>query len=60
MKPELFTQILEKYLNIEYYEIPSSGHQLVPCGQTDRQVDGRTDMTKPIVAFRKFSNVPKK
>ena len=29
-------------------------------GQTDRQTDGETDMTKLIVAFRNFSNAPKK
>jgi len=26
--------------------------------QTDRQTEGRTDMPKPVVAFRKFSNAP--
>ena len=26
---------------------------------TDRRTDGRTDMTKPIVAFRSFANAPK-
>jgi len=25
----------------------------------DRRTDGRTDMTRPIVAFRNFANAPK-
>jgi hypothetical protein len=33
-----------------------SGYRVVPCGQTD----GRTDMTKLIVAFRNFAKAPKK
>jgi hypothetical protein len=28
-------------------------------GRTDRQMDGRTDMTELIVAFRNFVNAPK-
>jgi len=29
-------------------------------GKTDEQRDGRTDVTKPTVAFRKFANASKK
>ena len=49
-KLEFFPQIFEKYSNIKFYENPSSGSRVVPCGQTD--------MTKPIVAFRNFVNAP--
>jgi hypothetical protein len=41
--------------DIKFHENPSSGSQVVPCGQTDRQ----TDM-KLIVALQKFVNAPKK
>jgi hypothetical protein len=37
------------------HQNPSKGNRVVPCGQTD----GRTDMTKLIVAFRNFAIVPK-
>jgi len=29
-------QIFEKSSNIKFYQNPSSGSQVVPCGQTDR------------------------
>jgi hypothetical protein len=51
MKVEFSQQILEKYSDIKFQENPSSGNQLVPCGQTD--------MTKLIIAFRNFANAPK-
>jgi hypothetical protein len=38
---------------MKFYKIPSSGSRVVPCGQTD----GRTDMTKIIVAFHNFAKV---
>jgi len=41
MKLQFSQQILEKYSNIKFYENPSSGSRVVPCGQTD----GKTDMT---------------
>jgi hypothetical protein len=55
MKLEFSRQIFEKYSNVKFYENPSSGSQVVPCGradgptarrrdgETDRQTDGRTD-----------------
>jgi hypothetical protein len=55
MKLELFRQIFEKCLNIKFYENPSSGGRVVPCGKTG----GRTDMKKLIVVFRNFVNVSK-
>jgi hypothetical protein len=46
-----FLQTFQKYSNIIFHENPSSGSRDVPCGQTD--------MTKLILAFRNFANVPK-
>jgi len=40
---------------IKFHENTSSGSRVVACGQTDR----RTDMTKPVVAFRKIASAPK-
>ena len=51
MKLEFSRQIFEKVSNIKFHQNPSSGSRVVPCG--------RTDMTKLIVAFRNFANVPK-
>jgi hypothetical protein len=34
------------------------GAEFLADGQTDRQIGGLTDMTKLIVAFRKFENAP--
>ena len=59
-KLEFSRQIFEKSSNIKFHENPSSGSRVVPCGQTDRRTDGRTDMTKLIVVFRNFANAPKK
>ena len=49
-------QIFEKFSNIKSHENPSSGSRDVPYGRTD----GRTVMTKQIVAFRNFANAPKR
>jgi len=49
-KLEFSRQIFVKHANIEFHENPSFGCRVVPCG--------RTDMTKPIVAFRKFATAP--
>jgi len=51
---EFSLQILEKCTNIKFYENPSSGSRVVPCGMADRD----TDMTKLIVAFRNVSQSP--
>jgi len=36
MKLESSRQIFQKYLNIKFYENPSGGKRVVPCGRTDR------------------------
>jgi hypothetical protein len=51
MKFEFSRQIFEKVLNTKFYQNPSIGSLVVPCGQTD--------MTELIVAFRNFANAPK-
>jgi len=55
MKLEFSQHILEKCSIIKFHENPSSGSRVVPRVQTD----GRTEMTKLIVAFRNFANAPK-
>jgi hypothetical protein len=49
------THFQKKYTNIKFYENPSRGSRVVPCGLTD----GRTGVTKTIVTFRNFANWPK-
>jgi hypothetical protein len=44
--------IFEKSLNIKFHQNPSSGSRVF-------HADGRTDMTKPIIAFRNFAKAPK-
>jgi hypothetical protein len=51
MKLEFPRQTFEKFSNIRFHEIPSSGSRVVPRGQT---------MTKLIVTFRNVANAPKK
>ena len=53
-------RIFEKYSSIKFHENPSSDSWVFPCGQTDRHTEGRTAMTKLIVAFRKFTTAPNK
>jgi hypothetical protein len=52
MKLEISRQIFEKYFNIKFYENPSNGSRVVPCGRAG----GRTDMTYLVVASRNFAN----
>jgi hypothetical protein len=63
MKLEVARQIFGKSSNIKFYQNPSSRSRVVPWGQMDRQIDGRTDkrldMTKLIIAFHNFGNAPK-
>jgi len=55
MKFEFPRKIFEKYSNIKFYENPTSESRVVPC----RHRDGRTEMTKLVVAHRNFANTPK-
>ena len=50
MKFELPTQIYEKWSDINFMKLLPGGNEL--------HEDGQTDMTKLIVAFRNFANVP--
>ena len=47
----LWTDFFEKYSDIEFHENPSS--------RSEFHAAERTDMTKLIVVFRGFGNVPK-
>jgi hypothetical protein len=51
----IFSTDFRKMFKIVFHENTSSGNRLVHCGKTD----GRTDMTKLIVAFSHFGNAPK-
>jgi hypothetical protein len=51
MKLEFSRQMFEKSSRIKFYKNLSSGSRVIPCG--------RTDITKPVVAFRNFANAPK-
>jgi len=59
MKLEFSRHFFEKYPNTKFHENPSSGSRVVPCGWADGRIDGQTEMTKLIVAFRNFANAPK-
>jgi hypothetical protein len=48
------TVFFKKPSNTKFYEKPSSESRVFPCEQTD----GRTDMTKIIIALRNFANAP--
>jgi len=54
MKLEFSRQIFEKSPNIKFHENSSSVSRVVSMWS-----DGRTDMTKLIVAFRNFAKAPK-
>jgi len=49
-------QIFEKFSNIKFHEIPSSGSRVVSCGRTD----GQTYMTQLLIVFRIVLNEPKR
>ena len=41
-------------MSMKFYENPSSGSRIVPCGQTD----GSRHEARSTVAFHNFSNAP--
>jgi hypothetical protein len=43
MEIEFSQQIFENSSGIKLHENPSIGSLIVQCGQTDRQMEGRTD-----------------
>jgi len=51
-KLEFSRLIFKKFSNIKFYENPSSGSRVVPCGRKDRR--------KITVAFVNFANAPNK
>jgi hypothetical protein len=60
MKLEFSGQIFEKYSCIKLLKNAPVGAELFHADrQTKRQIDGQTDMTKLIVAYRSFANAPK-
>jgi len=50
-----FGTVLEKYSNVKYYEKPSSGNRVIPCGWTYVQAG----IKKLIFAFRHFTKASK-
>ena len=56
MKFEICRQILEKYKKRNIMKISPVGAESL---HADRQTDRQTDMTKPIMVFRNFSNAHK-
>jgi hypothetical protein len=57
MKLEFSWLVLDEYSNIRFHENPPNGSRFVPCGQTDRETEGQTDMTKLKDVFRNFERV---
>jgi hypothetical protein len=39
-------QIFKKFSNIKFHENPSSGSRVVPCGQTDGQMDRHVETSR--------------
>ena len=59
MKLEFSRQMFEKSQISNYIKVRLVGAELFHAdGRTDRQIYGRTDMTKLILAFRNFAKAP--
>jgi len=50
--------VFEKSINIKFHEKQTTASLVVPRGRRGAE-SRKTDMTKPIVAFRNFANKPK-
>jgi hypothetical protein len=60
MKLDFSRQILEKFSNKKFYEIPSNGGEIFYVDRHKyRKTDTRRDMTKLMVTFSNFANAPK-
>ena len=59
IKLEFSRQFFEKSSNTKFNENPSSGSRVVHADRRNGRTDGRKDMTKLIVAFRKFASPSK-
>ena len=44
MKLESYRQIFEKYSNVKFHDVPSSGSRAVRCGQTDRHDEAKQSL----------------
>jgi hypothetical protein len=54
MKTEFFGQVFEKNSNIKFYQNPSSGSRVVPCGRTDRNDEANRSFSQ----FREWAKKP--
>jgi hypothetical protein len=43
MKLEFSRQVFRKKTHIKFHQNSSGGSQVVPCGQTEKRTDGRTE-----------------
>jgi hypothetical protein len=50
-------QIFEKYSNMKFHENPSSGRQVVPCGQTDRHDEANSRFSQFCASHLKESGL---
>jgi len=55
MKPEFSRQIFKNTQILNFMKILPVGAEFIPCGRTNVEADGRTDMTKLTVAFRYYA-----
>jgi hypothetical protein len=55
----IFSADFFKYSHNEFHENPSSGSQVVPCGQTDGQRDGHDEADNRFSQFCERAQKPK-
>jgi hypothetical protein len=51
----MVSKYFRKTINIKFHETPFNDSRVVPCGWTEEQTEGRTNMKKIIVAFCNFA-----